>query len=62
MTEHLVPHIEGDMLGNPCIDIAFQHADQIRAKGNGKGKNNENDEQSHVPADQAIVNNPARKN
>ena len=47
------------MLGNPCIQIALQHADEIRSQRNRQRENDKSDERTHVPTDQSLIDDTA---
>ena len=53
--KHLIPHIEGNMLGDPGVDVAFRHADEIRRQRDAQRRSYENDQQPHVSPDQTFV-------
>ena len=59
--EHLVPHIEGDMLGDPCVYIALSHSYEIGKKRYGERCDYIYDEQSQVLPYQSLVDYLTRK-
>ena len=59
MAVHAVAHVISDMLGDPAVQIALENADQIGAKGHGQGQQDQTDQSVHIPADQALVNDPS---
>ena len=56
---HRVSEIVGDVLGYPAVQVAFKHPDQVRSERDGKREQDQGDEGTEVPADQAFVDDPA---
>ena len=55
----LVAHVKGDMLRDPAVQVAFPHADQVRAQVERQRDQDQPDQGAHVPPDQAFVDDPA---
>ena len=55
MVVHLVLHVEDDALGDPGVDVALQHADDLRERQREEGHEQELDEQRHVPPHKRLV-------
>ena len=55
MVVHLVAHVEDDALGDPGVDIALQHADDLRDRQGHKGHQQKLDQQLHVLSDERLV-------
>ena len=60
MVVHLVFHVEDDALGDPGVDVALKHADDLREGQREEGHEQELHKQLHVPADQRLVHDAAR--
>ena len=58
---HAAAHVIGDMLGDPVVQVGFQDPDQVGPQRDGQGQEDQGDQGLHVPADQALVNDPARQ-
>ena len=50
MSEHLVPHVKGNVLGDPGIYVAFTNSYEIGKKRYRKGCNNICNEEPHILA------------
>ena len=55
MSEHLVPHVEGYMLGDPCVYVTFRHSDEVGKKRYSKRCYDICDKQSQIPPYQSFV-------
>ncbi len=56
---HLVLHIEDDLLGDPGVDVALQHANDLGGGQRQRGEDQQLDQQGHVPAHQRLVHDAA---
>ena len=57
MVVHLVFHVEDDPLGDPGVDVALQHGDDLGGGQSHEGEKQELDQQLHVLAHQRLVHN-----
>ena len=55
MGEHLVAHVEGDVLRDPGIDVAFRHADQVGPECHRQGHQDVEHQRAEVALHQAFV-------
>ena len=59
MAVHLISHVECNMLRNPCVEIALEHADQVGCKCDCERQQDQPDQSFHIPGYQTFVDDPS---
>ena len=59
--EHLVPHIEGNVLGHPDVQPGLEHPDEVGEYQHAEGRADKPDEDVKVASDKPVVHDSAHQ-
>ena len=62
MPVHGIAHVIGDVLRDPCSEIAFKNTDQICGERHGKGQHDKQNELVQIPRNESVVDDLSGQN